>query len=63
MISVAENSNKSLKKPGFGRKKSVEDVDESNTWPNGEEHWKGKPFVINYLALKLDKTYFLPKKI
>jgi hypothetical protein len=28
-----------------------------------KEHWKGKPFVINYLSLKLDKTYFLPKKI
>jgi hypothetical protein len=24
-----------------------------------KEHWKGKPFVIKYLALKLDKTHFL----
>jgi hypothetical protein len=27
-----------------------------------KEHWKGKPFVIKYLALKLDKTHFLQIK-
>jgi hypothetical protein len=49
------------------KEKSVEDTDEVTLRPrtkatlvdNGKcimrkEHWKGKPFVIKYLALKLE---------
>ncbi len=64
VIYTSENSNK-FQKTGFWKEKSVGDLDEVTLWPtaqatlvdNGKctirkEHWKRKPFVIKYLALK-----------